>query len=157
MATIRRLSDADVKAVFDCVHNDRPPPANLSFQIVNVGPTGLKLSPPSYEFEGEWHIHSSNPKSILFYWKFCPYAVCFLVAFNRDRRMIIIDGLYILLKPIKKKGKKEIEAAKRADPRLHPSIPSNLVELVMTEFPTEACPWSLSGPQFPQPTAIQQR
>lgn len=27
----------------------------------------------------------------------------------------------------------------------------------MTELPPETCPWSLSGPQFPQPTAIQQR
>ena len=52
MATIRRLSDEDVKAVFDCVHNNRPPPADLPFHLVNVGPNGLKLSPPSYEFEG---------------------------------------------------------------------------------------------------------
>jgi hypothetical protein len=27
----------------------------------------------------------------------------------------------------------------------------------MTNMPHETCPWSLSGPQFPQPTAIQQR
>ena len=27
----------------------------------------------------------------------------------------------------------------------------------MTNVPPETCPWSLSGPQFPQPTAIQQR
>jgi hypothetical protein len=27
----------------------------------------------------------------------------------------------------------------------------------MTEFPPETCKWQLSGPQFPQPTAIQQR
>lgn len=56
MATIRRLSDDDVKSVFDCVHNNRPPPPHLSFQIVNVGPCGLKLSPPSYEFEGKVSI-----------------------------------------------------------------------------------------------------
>ena len=27
----------------------------------------------------------------------------------------------------------------------------------MKDIPDEVCPWSLSGPQFPQPTAIQQR
>mmetsp|Transcript_6069 Transcript_6069/g.11484 ORF Transcript_6069/g.11484 Transcript_6069/m.11484 type:complete len:119 (+) Transcript_6069:116-472(+) len=118
MATIRRLSDDDVKAVFDCVHNNMAPPPNLSFQIVNVGPNGLKLSPPSFEFE---------------------------------------DGLYVLLRPIKKKGKKAIAAAKNEDPRNHPSIPSNLMREVMLETPAAMCPWSLSGPQFPQPTAIQQR
>lgn len=26
-----------------------------------------------------------------------------------------------------------------------------------SQIPPETCPWSLSGPQFPQPTAIQQR
>jgi hypothetical protein len=52
MATTRRLSDDDVKAVFDCVHNNKPPPKRLYFQIVNVGSNGLKLSPPSLEFEG---------------------------------------------------------------------------------------------------------
>ena len=59
MATIRRLSDEDVKAVFNCVHNNRPPPADLPFHLVNVGPNGLKLSPPSYEFEGT--INQSCP------------------------------------------------------------------------------------------------
>lgn len=28
---------------------------------------------------------------------------------------------------------------------------------VMPNIPDPTCPWSLSGPQFPQPTAIQQR
>ena len=36
-------------------------------------------------------------------------------------------------------------------------VPDHLKHLVMTEMPRETCPWSLSGPQFPQPTAIQQR
>ena len=53
MATVRRLSDSDVKTIFDCVHNNRPPPQKLSFQLVVVGPNGLKLSPPSFEFSGE--------------------------------------------------------------------------------------------------------
>jgi len=60
MATIRRLSDEDVKAVFDCVHNNRPPPSDLPFYLVNVGPNGLKLSPPSYEFEGTITVRSSD-------------------------------------------------------------------------------------------------
>jgi hypothetical protein len=61
MATIRRLEDKDVRAIFECLHEGRPPPSQLSFQIVPVGPNGLKLSPPSYEFPGTWKqlaIHS---------------------------------------------------------------------------------------------------
>jgi hypothetical protein len=54
MATIRRLSDDDVRAVFEAVHDNRQPPTHLQFQIVPVGPEGLKLSPPSFEFEGEY-------------------------------------------------------------------------------------------------------
>lgn len=73
MATIRRLSDEDVKAVFDCVHNNRPPPADLPFHLVNVGPNGLKLSPPSYEFEGAISLSSllrniGNQYRALSYW-----------------------------------------------------------------------------------------
>jgi hypothetical protein len=52
MATIRRLSDTDVRAIFESLHGNSPPPPHLEFQIVPVGPNGLKLSPPSYEFEG---------------------------------------------------------------------------------------------------------
>jgi len=36
-------------------------------------------------------------------------------------------------------------------------VPSNLKSLVFKENLKETCPWSLSGPQFPTPTAIQQR
>jgi hypothetical protein len=52
MATIRRLSDMDVRAIFEAVHINRRPPPHLQFQIVPVGPDGLKLSPPSHEFPG---------------------------------------------------------------------------------------------------------
>ena len=52
MATIRRLSDNDVRAIFESVHHNRHPPPHLQFQVVPVGPEGLRLSPPSYEFEG---------------------------------------------------------------------------------------------------------
>ncbi|CAB9528802.1 expressed unknown protein [Seminavis robusta] len=108
MATIRRLSDSDVRAIFECLHHNKPPPPHLQFKIVPVGPTGLKLSPPSFEFE---------------------------------------DGLYVLLKPQRKKS-------------LHPDfslVPPHLMHLAVREPQAEVCPWSLSGPQFPKPTAIQQR
>jgi hypothetical protein len=42
-------------------------------------------------------------------------------------------------------------------PENDPRVPSNLKPLVFKETPPEICPWSLSGPQFPTPTAIQQR
>ena len=53
MSTLKRLSDEDVKAVFQSLHHGSDPPSHLHFQIVPVGPRGLKLSPPSHEFEGE--------------------------------------------------------------------------------------------------------
>ena len=112
MTTVRRLSDSDVRGIFESLHGGMmPPPPHLQFQIVPVGPNGLKLSPPSYEFE---------------------------------------DGLYVLLKPEKKrKGDWQATSASR--------VPSHLRSLIIKETPPEACQWSLSGPQFPQPTAIQQR
>jgi len=115
MATIRRLSNQDVMGIFDCVHNNRiPRHKRLTFKIVVVGPHGMKLSPPSYQFE---------------------------------------DGLYILLKPLKKsKG-----AEKAYSPQSDSRIPPNLKHCVFMETPQQSCPWSLSGPQFPLPTAIQQR
>jgi hypothetical protein len=56
------------------------------------------------------------------------------------------DGLYVLLRAHKKKKN-------QGDPV---SVPSHLADLVMPT-PAETCPWQLSGPQFPKPTAIQQR
>lgn len=110
MASIRRLSDDDVRAIFECVHNNTNAPSHLPFQIVPVGTDGLKLSPPSFQFD---------------------------------------DGLYILLKPLQKK--KSIHASDQ------PKVPSKLMDCLMPNVPETNCPWSLSGPQFPQPTAIQQR
>ena len=52
-ATMRRLSDADVRAIFESLHGNEPPPSHLQFQIVPVSSDGQKLSPPSYEFEGK--------------------------------------------------------------------------------------------------------
>lgn len=54
MASIRRLSDDDVRAIFECVHNNTNAPSHLPFQIVPVGTDGLKLSPPSFQFDGEF-------------------------------------------------------------------------------------------------------
>lgn len=80
----------------------------------------------------------------------CTNAILFLCFW--------LDGLYVLLRPIKKRGKKDKDSpVEPVDPLSHPGIPSNLMDQVMTEYPTGTCPWSLSGPQFPQPTAIQQR
>ena len=105
---IRRLSDKDVRRIFECLHDGRDPPANLPFRIVPVNSNGLKLSPPSYEFP---------------------------------------DGLYILLRPCSKRPHAPI-----------PTAPKHLHHLLLSQpISDETCPWSLSGPQFPQPTAIQQR
>jgi hypothetical protein len=147
MATIRRLSDADVRSIFECLHHNRPPPSQLHFSIVSVGVNGLKLSPPSYEFEGRFHLvlHASylplcfNPTG--------PHILlCHYLFVTLDTTL---DGLYVLLRPEKKK---------RSGTTLDiPQPPSHLTHLLLKEQLPEVCPWSLSGPQFPQPTAIQQR
>jgi hypothetical protein len=64
MTTIRRLSDSDVRAIFEAVHTNHQPPPHLHFQIVPIGPDGLKLSPPSHEFPG-----SSKRWSVKNVWK----------------------------------------------------------------------------------------
>jgi len=46
---------------------------------------------------------------------------------------------------------------KKAHPSEQPKVPSHLTDYVIRNKPPSSCPWSLSGPQFPQPTAIQQR
>eukprot|EP00934_Nitzschia_sp_Nitz4_P002384 Nitzschia sp. Nitz4//scaffold197_size40390//12126//13655//NITZ4_007513-RA/size40390-snap-gene-0.47-mRNA-1//-1//CDS//3329540472//2379//frame0 len=115
MASMRRLSDNDVRSIFESLHGNHPPPPQLKFQIVPVGPHGQKLSPPSFEFE---------------------------------------DGLYVLVRPEKKRKNMSSSALAAVN---QAKIPRHLKHLVMESLPPETCPWSLSGPQFPQPTAIQQR
>ena len=69
------------------------------------------------------------------------------------------DGLYILLRPTKG-GKNKSNNGNQKDPPTAPpppQVPEHLQHLVMTEYPPETCKWQLSGPQFPTPTAIQQR
>lgn len=74
MSAIRRLSDTDVRAIFESVHGNHLPPPNLSFQVVRVGPKGLKLSPPSFQFAGE--LISCLQKGVL---RFGSYSSHFLI------------------------------------------------------------------------------
>lgn len=73
----------------------------------------------------------------------------FYVSTHISRTPILfsVDGLYVLLKP-QKKGTGSPDFSK---------VPPHLRNLISDKFSNETCPWSLSGPQFPQPTAIQQR
>ena len=73
----------------------------------------------------------------------------FLSWICRGFLLIEIDGIYVLLRPDKKKNRKKHEES--------PAIPPHLAHLEMENPPLERCQWSLSGPQFPRPTAIQQR
>jgi hypothetical protein len=115
MATLKRLNDDDVRAVFECLHSNASllPPQHLPFRIVPVGVGGHKLSPPSYEFD---------------------------------------DGLYVLLKPPRKRKKNAKQQEGVGDGETSPEdlVPKHLAHLIMKEgeFPPEACKWSLSGPQY---------
>ena len=59
-------------------------------------------------------------------------------------------GIYVLLRP-DKKPKHNVESFVRPKP------PDHLQHLMMQKKLPPDCPWGLSGPQFPKPTAIQQR
>jgi hypothetical protein len=51
---MRKLSRSDVRAIFESLlDKTKHPPAHLNFQIIPVGPKGLKVSPQRYEFEGK--------------------------------------------------------------------------------------------------------
>lgn len=110
MSCARRLADIDVETIFSCIHLNKLPPTALTFRIVFVGSDGLRLSPPSYNFD---------------------------------------NGLYILIKPEKKSNSNASPSSEK--------VPSNLRHLVMHEPPMKGRHWTLSGPQFPRPTKIQQR
>ncbi len=79
-----------------------------------------------------------------------------LFSFNATTTFFVSDGLYILLKPLKK-TKKDKANNTIGRPEDDPRIPSNLKSMVFKDTPKLTCPWSLSGPQFPLPTCIQQR
>ena len=49
----KRLTEPDVQAVFRCLWSNQQPPKRLEFRIIRVPQNGLKLSPPSFEFDGE--------------------------------------------------------------------------------------------------------
>lgn len=51
--SIRRLPDADVRAIFDCLNECKPLPAHIKFTIIPSVANGEKLSPPSYQFPGK--------------------------------------------------------------------------------------------------------
>ena len=73
MNTIRKLENEDVRAIFESLHDKKPPPPGLKFQIVPVGPEGLRLSPPTYTFDGTFsHIDMSD----LFVYTLCSHNVC---------------------------------------------------------------------------------
>ena len=67
--------------------------------------------------------------------------------------VINLDGLYVLLRPAKKSKKTIKQGVEVAMPQPPPHLKHLLVE---DDLP-ENCPWSVSGPQFPIPTAMQQR
>jgi hypothetical protein len=132
-----RMLDSDVRAIFKCIYDKTPPPAHLNFKVVPVGPKGLPLSPPPIEFEGETVRRVDENMLFSTFSCFPPFPPT--------------DGIYVLLRPNVKQKKGSI-----VDP---PKVPTHLAHLVLQDIPPDACPWSLSGPQFPRTTAtgIQQR
>jgi len=57
----RVLSDEEVYAVFDSVHNDTKLPDHLKFHVIAVDPAGGKISPPRQQFQGTFEAeHECN-------------------------------------------------------------------------------------------------
>jgi len=59
IAVPKRLEPRDVRAIFECLHEGKPAPPYLPFQIVPVDSRGLRLSPPSHEFPGTYEQYLS--------------------------------------------------------------------------------------------------
>jgi hypothetical protein len=119
----------DIRTIFNAMKNNSPPLGNLKFHIV-LGTKGQKISPPSYAFESKFN---KKNKSI-----FQLQRTNFLHA----------DGLYVLLKPLRKK---------RGSTGVPEVPPSNLLDYIMTETPSLNSPWSISGPQYSKPITLQKR
>ena len=76
--------------------------------------------------------------------------MCIFVCCTHVSLYSVAAGLYVILRPPKK--------PKHGQPVEMPQIPAHLRHLVVRRDKwDETCPWSLSGPQFPNATAIQQR
>lgn len=58
VSTIKRLPDEDVRSIFESLHENKPIPSHLNFTIVPIGPIGLNLSPPPFEFPGKCNKES---------------------------------------------------------------------------------------------------
>jgi len=52
MANVRRISTDEVIMIFDCLLKNKAPPECLQFQIIPAGTSGIRLSPPPYEYQG---------------------------------------------------------------------------------------------------------
>lgn len=87
----------------------------------------------------------SSDDDVFAFYSFCPHNFLFHDETNTTK---IIDGIYVLLRPNSNKNLKKYGP---------PAIPSHVAHFKIEEMPLEQCQWSLSGPQFPTPTAIQQR
>ena len=126
MATLKRLNDDDVRAVFECLHSSssnllQQLPRHLHFRIVPVGPGGHKLSPPSYEFRDGLYVLLRPPRKR-------KKGAKVQLHDNHDKSAANPEGL----------------------------VPAHLKHLIMSEseFPPDSCKWSLSGPQYVNPILV---
>ncbi|KAL3811186.1 hypothetical protein ACHAXA_002750 [Cyclostephanos tholiformis] len=61
----KRLTEPDVQTVFSCLWNNQQPPQRLKFRIIRVPQNGLKLSPPSFEFDDGLYVLLRSPMNEL--------------------------------------------------------------------------------------------
>ena len=67
MATaFRKLEIHDIRAIFESLYDNKPPPEGLDFKIVRVGSDGLRLSPPPHEYEGKISISFTVTRTVRF-------------------------------------------------------------------------------------------
>ena len=136
------LSQADVRAIFSCINNNGHPPDGVDFRIIVIpkfgGNNGLKLSPPPYEYEGNYGISLKDAC--------CQFSLV-LVANGFSHSSLIFqlmcaDGVYVLL-------------------RLNVAIPAMVLDRVLLHRDLALISerhWSLSGPQYSgESVDLQQR
>ena len=61
-----RLSESCVSEIFDCIKKGKVPTGDIAFNIIKTTEKKLMLSPPSYEFGGEYmHALSHSSYDVL--------------------------------------------------------------------------------------------
>ncbi len=136
MELSRCLSRDEAKSIFSCIRNNVRPPKSLRFRIIVVPNDALKLSPPAFDYEGEYNQDFALSAQ---------WLVSLVGWISCCRSFLMPDGIYVVV---------------RAERETPIEIPSNLIDMVLPDSELAlkpSCQWSISGPQNSRSHRMNQR